>query len=65
MRKIEEIRVLENYILFCKFSDGAEKFADIKPFLDYEVFLPLKNLALFSKIKNQKIDYYKNAHINK
>ena len=52
MRKIEEIKVLENYILFCRFSNGDEKFVDIKPFLNSEAFLPLKNYSIFSNIKN-------------
>lgn len=52
MRTIKNISVFENYILKCKFSDGTEKFADISPFLQSEVFQPLKNKELFATIKN-------------
>jgi hypothetical protein len=53
MRKITDIKALENYMLSCRFSDNEIKTIDLKPILDNEAFLPLKDEAAFKKVVNQ------------
>ncbi len=54
MRTIITIKALDNFCLECLFNDGTRKLADIKPFLQTEVFQPLKNPDAFLQIKNKK-----------
>ena len=53
MRQILEIKPLENFILSCRFSDGAIKNVDLKPILDKEAFLPLRDENNFRKVINK------------
>lgn len=48
MRTLIDIKPLSNFRLECLFSDGTKKIADIKPYLDKEVFKPLNNPNIFS-----------------
>lgn len=48
MKKLTKIKPLSNFRLECDFSDGTKKIADIKPFLDKEVFKPLNNPHIFN-----------------
>jgi len=49
---IEQVEALNNYSLRIKTSDGNVGIFNIKPFLDYEAFRPLKELTEFRKVKN-------------
>lgn len=44
------VRPLENYNLWVKFSDGAIKQVDLKPFLNEPVFKSLKTNSVFNKV---------------
>lgn len=51
MIKVVEAVANEDFSLNLKFSDGSVKHFDAKPYLDYEVFKPLKNADYFKRIK--------------
>ncbi len=51
MKKVIEAKANEDFSLDLKFNDGKVKRFDIKPYLDYEVFKPLKNVEYFRQIK--------------
>lgn len=51
MKIIKSVEPLNDYFLLCEFDDGTKKKADIKPFLNSEVFEPLKDINLFHNIK--------------
>ena len=53
MHSIIEIRPLENFILSCRFSDGASKNVDLKPILHTEAFLPLCDGDNFNRVVNK------------
>ncbi|MBA3694945.1 MAG: DUF2442 domain-containing protein [Acidobacteria bacterium] len=48
---VVEAQANEEFSLNLKFSDGRRKRFDAKPYLDYEVFKPLKDLNYFKRIK--------------
>ena len=52
MREITEIKPLADFILSCRFDNGVLKTIDIKPLLDKEAFLPLKEDGNFKKVVN-------------
>ncbi len=47
MIKVIDAKADEDFSLDLKFSDGKRKRFDAKPYLDYEVFKPLKDLNYF------------------
>ena len=49
--KVVEAKANEDFSLDLMFSDGSIKRFDAKPYLDYEVFKPLKNADYFKRIK--------------
>ncbi len=51
MIKVTEAKANDDFSLDLKFSDGKRKRFDVKPYLDYEVFKPLKDLNYFKRIK--------------
>ena len=51
MIKVIEVKANDDFSLDLKFSDGKRKRFDVKPYLDYEVFKPLKDLSYFRRIK--------------
>jgi hypothetical protein len=51
VKKVIEAKANEDFSLDLKFSDGKLKRFNIKPYLDYEVFKPLKNVDYFMQIK--------------
>ena len=51
MVKVIDVKADEDFSLKFKLSDGKWKRFDAKPYLDYEVFKPLKNLNYFKHIK--------------
>ena len=51
---IAEIVPKEKYILHITFEDGQNGLFDVKPYLDSEVFEPLKDSSEFERIHNGK-----------
>jgi hypothetical protein len=51
MKKVIEAKANNDFSLDLKFNDGKVKRFDIKPYLDYEVFKPLKNVEYFKQIR--------------
>lgn len=49
--KVKEVRVLDDYRLELFFSNGERRIFDASPYLDYEVFQPLRNPGLFSSAR--------------
>jgi Protein of unknown function (DUF2442) len=49
---IAEIILRDNYILYIRAEDGKAGLFDVKPYLDSEVFAPLKDRAEFERIHN-------------
>ncbi len=53
MRRLQSIEVKDDYTLACVFGNGESKIADIKPYLQSEVFKPLIDKTIFNQIKNK------------
>ena len=51
---IAEIIPKDDYLLYIKAEDGKVGLFDIKPYLDSEVFSPLKDKSEFERIHNGK-----------
>lgn len=49
---IAEIIPQDNYTLYVKSEDGKAGSFDVKPYLDAEVFMPLKHRSEFERIRN-------------
>jgi len=50
MIKVVEVSANDDFSLDLKFADGTTKRFNAKPYLDYEVFRELKNLAYFRQV---------------
>lgn len=48
--KAKKVKTLNDYKIFIMFENGEKKIFDLKPYLEYEVFKPLKNIDEFNKI---------------
>lgn len=51
MIKVIAAKANDDYSLDLEFSDGKRKRFDAKPYLDFEVFKPLKDLNYFKRVK--------------
>jgi hypothetical protein len=51
---IAEIIPKDNYLLYIKTDDGKTGLFDVKPYLESEVFTPLKDKNEFERIHNGK-----------
>lgn len=51
---IVEIIPKDNYTLYIRVEDGTTGLFDVKPYLESEVFAPLKDRAEFERIHNGK-----------
>lgn len=51
---IAEIIPKDNFILFIRSEDGETGFFDVKPYLESDVFAPLKDRSEFERIHNGK-----------
>jgi hypothetical protein len=49
---IAEIIPQDNYMLYIKTEDGKTGLFDVKPYLDSEVFAPLKDKTEFERVHN-------------
>ena len=50
MIKVTAVKANNDYTLDLKFSDGSVKRFDMKPYLKYEVFKELQDLAYFKQV---------------
>ena len=48
--KVKEVRPESDYILSLTFENGERRRFDMKPYLDYEVFRPLKDMKMFRSV---------------
>ncbi len=48
--KVIEVRPESDYMLSLRFDNGERRRFDMKPYLDYEVFRPLRDVAMFSTV---------------
>lgn len=53
MHFVKDVKYVSEYKLLLTFEDGIVKLVDMKPYLEGEIFEPLKN-----------IDYFKTARVN-
>ena len=51
MKKVVSAKAENDFSLVLEFNDGSVKRFDATPYLDYEVFKPLKDLNYFKRIK--------------
>ena len=51
---ITEVLPQDDYMLFIQAEDGSVGLFDVKPYLDFEAFTPLKDQAEFQRIRNGK-----------
>ena len=50
MEAVVAVQVLRPYVIVVTFADGARREVDIAPYLDGEVFAPLRDEALFRQV---------------
>ena len=50
--RISCIKVLPDWTLQVSAEDGREGRFDVRPYLDYEIFRPLKDQSEFAKVSN-------------
>lgn len=48
--RVEKVKTLSEYRILVTFENGEKKLFDLKPYLEYEVFKPIKNVDEFNKI---------------
>ena len=48
--RVEKVKTLSEYRILVTFENGEKKLFDLKPYLGYEVFKPIKNVDEFNKI---------------
>lgn len=51
MRKIIDVKPLEDYKLLLTFDNGIKKIKDMKPYLDKGIFKALNDLSVFNSVK--------------
>lgn len=51
MKKVVEAKANDDFSLDLRFNDGKFKRFDIRPYLEYEVFKPLKDVNYFKRIR--------------
>lgn len=51
MHFVKKADYLSDYILSLTFEDGKKKIIDLKPYIEGEIFEPLKNIDYFKKFK--------------
>ena len=57
MHFVKDVAYVSEYKLLLTFEDGVVKFVDMEPYLDGEIFEPLKNIDYFKKVNvNPDID---------
>jgi len=57
MHFVEDVTYISEYKLLLTFEDGIAKLVDLEPYLDGEIFEPLKNIDYFKTVRvNPDID---------
>ena len=57
MHFVKDVAYVSEYKLLLTFEDGVVKLVDLKPYLDGEVFEPLKDVEYFKSVRvNSDID---------
>ena len=57
MHFVEDVTYISEYKLLLTFEDGVAKLVDLEPYLDGEIFEPLKNIDYFKTVRvNPDID---------
>jgi hypothetical protein len=51
MNKVTAVQPNDDYSLNLQFSDGCTKRFDVKPYLDFQVFHPLRDPAFFKQVR--------------
>jgi len=49
--RVLNVKPRKNYTLHLWFNNGEEGIFDVKPYLDYEVFQPLKDVKMFQTVR--------------
>jgi len=49
--RVLDVKPEKNHTLHIWFKNGEEGIFDVKPYLDYEMFKPLNNIALFNAVR--------------
>ena len=55
--KIQSVETIDDHTLVIEFDNKKKKKYDVTPLLEKELFLPLKNLALFKAVKVEQGGY--------
>lgn len=48
--KVKEVKTMEKYKLLITFDNSEQKIFNLEPYLEYDVFNPLKNKVEFEKV---------------
>lgn len=48
--RVQSVKALEDYHLFMRFTDGAERIYDVQPLLSSEAFSPLSDVETFNSV---------------
>jgi hypothetical protein len=51
MNRVKEVSPLEDYLLKLVFSNGEERYFDMKPYLNRGIFAVLRDINLFKAVK--------------
>ncbi|HDN80823.1 MAG TPA: DUF2442 domain-containing protein [Chloroflexi bacterium] len=51
MHFVKDVKYVSDYKLLLTFEDGSVKLVDLEPYLDGEIFEPLKDPAFFKKVR--------------
>lgn len=51
MKKIKEVKVMNDYKLLITFTNNERRVKDMKPYLDKEAFYKLKDINFFNTVK--------------
>jgi len=49
--RVTDVKPAENYMLYLWFKNGEKGIFDVKPYLEYEVFQPLKDEQMFKTVR--------------
>lgn len=57
MHSVKDVSYISDYKLLLTFEDGSKRIADLKPYLDGEMFEPLKDIEYFKQVSvNPDVD---------
>jgi hypothetical protein len=48
---VKKVKPVEDYKLYLIFENGEERLFDMKPYLDLNIFIELKNLSMFNSVR--------------